>query len=104
MDYEEESEGQQQKKLKKRLMEQYQRAQMEQQRKEIMQKLLEPAAYDRLMNIRLSNPELYVQLVNLVISLAQSERLSGKLTEAQLIAILQKVTYKPDTKIEYKHK
>lgn len=78
--------------------------QIEQQKKELLRKLMEPAAYERLMNIRISNPELYQQLVDLIISLAQSQRLSGKLTETQLLSILQKVTARPETKIEFKHK
>ncbi len=77
---------------------------MEQQKKEILKKLMEQPAYDRLMNIRISNADLYSQLVDLVISLAQSNRIQGKLTEAQLLQILEKVTYRPDTKIEYSHK
>lgn len=94
----------QRKRLRKMLAEQYRAAAIEQQKKEAIQKLLEPAAYTRLMNVRASNPELYTQLVDLIISLAQQQRFAGRLTEAQLIQILQKVTYRPDTKIEFKHK
>lgn len=104
MDYEEDQQDPQQRRIRKALIERYKKAQLEQQKKEVMQKLLEPKAYERLMNIRVSNPELYDQLVNLVISLAQNGRVSGKLTEEQLISILQKVTYKPESKIEFKHK
>lgn len=78
--------------------------QIEQQKKEIVKRFLDQGAYDRLMNIRLSNSDLYTQLVDLIISLAQSNRIQGKLTEEQLLQILEKVTYRPDTKIEYKHK
>ncbi|MCL5430122.1 MAG: DNA-binding protein [Candidatus Marsarchaeota archaeon] len=94
----------QQKRIRKALMDQYKRLQMEAQKKEIVKKFMEPAAYERLMNIRASNPELYSQLVDLIISLAQGNRLKGRLTEAQLVSILEKVTYRPETKIEFKHK
>ncbi len=93
-----------QKRLRKALMEQVKRQQIEQQKKEVVKRLMDQAAYDRLMNIRISNNDLYTQLVDLIISLAQSNRIQGKLTEAQLLQILEKVTYRPDTKIEYKHK
>jgi programmed cell death protein 5 len=105
MAYEEENDDQQsQKRLRKALMEQVKRQQIEQQKKDMIKKLMDQSAYDRLMNIKISNNDLYTQLVDLIISLAQSNRLQGKLTEQQLLQILEKVTYRPDTKIEYKHK
>lgn len=100
----EETDPEQQKKLRKAVMEQLKRQQIEQQKKELVRTLVEPAAYERLMNVRVSNPELYAQIVDLIISLAQQGRLQGKLTETQFMAIMQKITYKPDTKIEFKHK
>ena len=99
-----EDDQQSQKRLRKAIMGQMKRQQIEQQKREIVRKLMDQAAYDRLMNIKISNQDLYSQLVDLVISLAQSNRIQGKLTEAQLLQILEKVTYRPDTKIEYKHK
>src|SRR5271157_237921 len=101
----EEAQNQQnQKRLRKAVMEQLKRQQIEQQKKEILKRLMDQAAYDRLMNIRISNMDLYSQLVDLIISLAQQHRINGKLTESQLLAILEKATYRPDTTIEYKHK
>ena len=85
-------------------MEQMKRQQIEQQKKDIIKRLMDQSAYDRLMNIRISSPDLYAQLIDLIISLAQSNRIQGKLTEQQLLQILEKATYRPDTKIEYKHK
>ena len=99
-----EDDQQSQKRMKKALMEQLKRQQIEQQKKEIIKRLMDQAAYDRLMNIRISNSDLYSQLVDLIISLAQQNRLQGKLTEQQLLSILEKATARPDTKIEYKHK
>ena len=90
--------------LRRRVNEAIKKAQMEQQKKELMKQFLEPDAYERLMNVRLSNPELYNQLVNLIVSLVQSNRIAGKLTEEQLKAILAKITFKREPKIEFKHK
>ncbi|MCL5433848.1 MAG: DNA-binding protein [Candidatus Marsarchaeota archaeon] len=90
--------------LKKALTEQYKRLQLEQQKKEIVHSLLDQEAFDRLMNIRLSNPELYTQLVDLLISFAQNGRLQTKMNVKQFLALIQKLTYKPDTEISFKHK
>lgn len=93
-----------QRRLRKAVMDQLKRQQMEQQKKDVVKKLMDSAAYDRLMNIRLSNNELYSQLIDLIISLAQSGRIQGKLTEEQLLAILQKVTNRREPTLEFKHK
>lgn len=100
----EDEEAQYQKKLRKKVGEAIKSAQMEQQKKELMRQFLDAKAYERLMNIRISNYELYNQLVGLVASLAQSNRLTGKLTEAQLMSIVQRITFKPESTIEFKHK
>ena len=99
-----EEEQEYQKRLRKRISEQLKMQQLEQQKKEIMSKFLDSAAYERLMNIRSANPELYDQVVNLVISLIQTKRIEGKLTEEQLKSVLQRITARPDTKIDYKRK
>ena len=78
--------------------------QMEQQRRELAKRFVTPEAYERLMNVRLANYELYEQLLNLIIGMVQSNRIASKLTEAQLKGILAKLTYRPETNIEFKHK
>ena len=40
----------------------------------------------------------------MLISMARSNRVSGKITEAQLREILAKMTARPESKIEFKHK
>lgn len=100
----EDEEAQYQKKMRKRVTEAIKNAQMEQQKKEIMRQFLDGKAYERLMNIRLSNYELYNQLVSMVVSLAQSNRISEKITEAQLMSIVGRMTYKKESTIEFKHK
>jgi DNA-binding TFAR19-related protein (PDSD5 family) len=101
---EDDEEKQYQKALRKRMTDVIKNAQIEEQKKEIMRQFLDDKAYERLMNIRLSNPDLYNQLVKLVVSLAQSNRVTGKITETQLRSILEKMSSRPEPKIEFKHK
>jgi programmed cell death protein 5 len=70
----------------------------------MLRQLLDPDAYERIMNISVSNHDLYMQLSNLIVQLAQSNQVSGKITDAQLISLLNRLTYKPEPKIEFKHK
>lgn len=101
----EEGENEQyQKKLRKRVAEALKNAQLEERKREILRQFLEPKAYERVMNIRISNRDLYDQLVNMVVSLVQSNKITGKITEAQLRSILERITYKREPTIEFKHK
>ncbi len=90
--------------LKKAWAKALKEAEAEQQRKEVLRRFLDDASYERMMNIRASNRELYLQLTDLIVSLAQSNRLTGKLTEAQFLQLLQKLTYRPEPKISFRHK
>ena len=99
-----EEEQRYQKELRKRVSEAVRNAQIEQQKKELMKQFLDSAAYERIMNIKVSNPELYEQLVGLIISLAQSNRIKGKMSEEQLRSILERITYRKEPTIEFKHK
>lgn len=104
MSAEEDQESQEEKRYKKRMAELIKSQQLEQQKKEILRKFLDDEAYERVMNIRLTNSELYDQLVNVIISLAQGNRLSSKITNEQLRSLITRLTYKPETKIEFKRK
>ena len=97
-------EEQYQKKMRKKVSEAIKASQMEAQKKEIMKQFLDPKAYERVMNIRASNYELYNQLVNLIVSLVQGNRLNGKVSEEQLKSIIEKITYRREPTIEFKHK
>ncbi len=97
-------EGQDDKETKKLLAKMYKDMQREQQIKSLLRQLLEPEAYERMANISISNHELYIQLANLIIQLAQSNQIAGRLTESQLVSLLNKLTYKPEPKIEFRHK
>jgi programmed cell death protein 5 len=103
MPYDDEEE-EQNKKLKKKVATALKNMQIEQERKEIMKQLLEVPAYDRLMNIRIANHELYAQVTGIIISLAQSNRIQGKLGEKQLMSLINRITFKKETTIHFEHK
>jgi programmed cell death protein 5 len=93
-----------QKELRKRINESIKRAQIEEQTKALMRQLLAPEAYERLMIIKASNDELYAQLVNVIVQLAQANRIPGRLSDAQFKSILERLTAKREPTIEFKHK
>ncbi len=101
-DYENDNEYQ--KEIKKRLSRSIKQMQIEEQRKELMKQVLDSTAFERLMNVRIANYNLYIQIVNVLISFMQSGRISGKISETQLTAIINKMTQKTEPKIEFKHK
>ncbi len=97
--------------LQQRMMEQQlstqeqamQQAQAQQIIKRVMMEVLEPAARERLSNVKMVRPELAAQLELYLVQLYQSGQLRGKkLSEEQIKDILLKLTAKPDTKITRK--
>ncbi|MDE1860099.1 MAG: hypothetical protein KGH72_00080 [Candidatus Micrarchaeota archaeon] len=106
MAQESENEGnnEEQQKVRQAMAKRLRELQIEQQKRSIIRKFIMPDAYERLMNVRVSNYELYSQLVDLIIAMVQSKKLYGKLTEQQLKDVLGKLTSKPETRIEFKHK
>ncbi len=102
MPYEEEEDGQ--RRLKKKVAAALKNMQIEQQKKEIMKQLLDGPAYDRLMNIRIANHELYSQITGIIISLAQTNRIQGKMGEQQLMSLINRITFKKEPTIHFQHK
>lgn len=78
--------------------------QLEMGKKELLKKMMAPAAYERMMNVRMSSPELYDKVVSSLAYLSQSGRIVGKISEEQLVGLLAKMTERPETKIEFKKK
>lgn len=79
--------------------------QLEMQKKELLRKMLTDSAYERMMNVRLSNPELYDKVAGSLAYLAQQgKKLSGKISDEQLYGLLQKMTERKETTIEYRSK
>ncbi len=92
------------KKMRSRLEASIKRMQEDQQRRELARKVLDTNAYERLMNIKSTNPELYGQVLNILISIVQSQNLSGRISEAQFMQLLNRITSKPEPTISFKHK
>ena len=78
--------------------------QAEAQKKELLRRMLSDTAYARMMNVRLSSPELYEKVVASLAYVAQSGRPMGRVEDEQLYALLQKMTQKRETSIEFKSK
>ncbi len=76
---------------RKRYEEAQVKAQQEAQIKNMLRQALETPAYERLLNIKISNPELYNQLVKLVAYLIQQGQLKGKLSEEQLKKLVSRI-------------
>jgi programmed cell death protein 5 len=88
---------------------QMQRAMQEQQVAEqikvILGQILEPAARDRLANIRLASPEFARQIEMLLIQLYQGGQLPQKLSDENFKKILEKIrSKKKETKITFESK
>lgn len=97
-------EGSQNEKIRKEMQRRVRAMQIEQQKRELARKYMTTEAYERLMNVRISNHELYSQLVEIIIATVQSKRLVSKLTEQQLKEILARLTYRPEPTIKFQHK
>ena len=65
----------------KAMQQRLQALQIEQQKRLAVKKYMTIGAYERLMNVRVANYELYSQLVDLIINMAQSQRVTGQITE-----------------------
>lgn len=94
-----------QKRLRDRYAKMQQAAALEEQKKAVLRKFLDAAAYERVMNVKLANPELYDQLVNSIAYLIQSGRMgNAKISEEQVVRLLERMTAKRETSIEFRHK
>ncbi|MEM0437798.1 MAG: DNA-binding protein [Candidatus Micrarchaeia archaeon] len=89
---------------KRRIQERLKAAYLEERKKELLGKFLEGAAYERMMNVRLSNPEVYDKVVEVIVQLAASGRLSRKLSEREVLAILARATHRHEPSIEIRRK
>ncbi len=89
---------------KKRLEAAYRKLQEELEKKQLAMKFLDSKAYERLMNIRSTNTELYDQVINILISVIKTGKVNGKITEEQFVSILSRLTSRPEPTISFKHK
>ena len=77
----------------------------EQQVRSTLKQIMEPAAFERLQNIRMSNATLYGQLSQTLIYLVQSDQLKGRVSEDTLKRLLTQVlNQRKPTKITFSRK
>jgi len=91
-------------KLRKRYAEMQRAQEAEAQLRGLLREVLEPSAYERFMNVRLSNPELYMKVSQMIVQLHMQKQLTGKVGEKDLRALLAKLTERrePEFKISRK--
>ena len=76
---------------KKRLAELQQLQALEAQKKYLLKNLVDPAAYERLMNVRIANPDLYDQMIGVLAQLYKAGQVRGKISERQVLLLLSKL-------------
>jgi len=78
--------------------------QAELQLRALLKRILEPDAFERLGRVKLSSPELYAKAVQYLLALYQAGRITKKITDAQLKALLLRLRGpKRETKIKIMH-
>ncbi|RLG18077.1 hypothetical protein DRN67_04575 [Candidatus Micrarchaeota archaeon] len=90
--------------MRERLLQLQKMQEAEAQLRSILRAALEPEAYERLMNVRISNPELYMQIARLIVTLYRNKQLPNKISEKQLRELLARVTKRHEGKFEIKRK
>lgn len=91
-------------KLREKIQQIQEAQEREEQKKHALKYLCSPEAFQRLMNVKLANPSLYEQVSSVLIYLAQSKQLGGKVSEEQLKKLLAKLSEKKEGKIEIRRK
>ncbi|HLC37927.1 MAG TPA: DNA-binding protein [Candidatus Norongarragalinales archaeon] len=73
--------------------------------REILKKILDAGAFERLSNIRMANRTLYAQLVQMLVYAYQQGQLNEKMSEKQLLDILHRLKAgERQTSITFKRK
>ncbi|MEM0159876.1 MAG: DNA-binding protein [Candidatus Micrarchaeaceae archaeon] len=99
------TEGQdEEERYRKALAKRIKEVQIEQQRAALLRKYLTPSAYERIMNVRVSNYDLYLQATEVIFAMIQSGRLASKMTEEQLLSVLSRFTSRSEPTIEFRRK
>lgn len=90
---------------RKRVEEMQKRQQRESEMRKILKQVLDTSAFERLQNIKLSNPELFERVAQLLIMLYQQGKLKNVVDEKTLKALLSKLLEnKRDTTITFNRK
>ena len=90
------------KKMREAYAKMQQQAEMERQMNAVAITYLEPAAYERLGNVKLSTPGVYQQVINILAT--YGKQMKRKLTEEELLSLLREILPKKETKIYIKRK
>ncbi len=93
----------------KKMAEAYQqaqaRAEQEEQLRSALSQMLEPAAYERLMLVKMSSPPTFAKVVQGLSYLQQAGQLKGRINDAQLKGLLGKMAgSKPEPTITIRRK
>ena len=76
---------------RKRIAEMQKAQQAEQELKLLLRSILDPAAFERMMNIKMSSPETYMQVAQVLIYSYRNGQLRGVVSEQQLKQIASQV-------------
>lgn len=73
--------------------------------KQNLLQVLDGVAYERLMNVKIANEDLYAQIVNLLLYLYQNGQIKGRIGEPELKNLLSRVlSKKEEGKIKFVRK
>jgi len=96
--------GQRQKLLRKKLAEMQKMQEAEAQLRSVLRTATEPEAYERLMNVRIASPEVYMQVARVIVTLYSNKQLAAKVSEKDLRGLLVRLTAKHEGTIDIKRK
>ncbi|MCX6798982.1 MAG: hypothetical protein NTW59_02705 [Candidatus Diapherotrites archaeon] len=94
--------GKKEEELRNQLQERQQQAEAEMQLSSLLRSLLSDEARTRLSNIKLVNRELYLQAAQAIVYFYKAGQLKEKLSEQQLLQLLEKMGGKKEIKIRRK--
>lgn len=76
---------------KKKLQQAQQQQQAEAQARMLLKTALDSQAYERVANIRISNPKMYSQLLQVIAYLYQNGQIQGKISQEQLKQLVSRL-------------
>ncbi len=89
-----------QKRLQKKMQEMQKRQEQESQIKMVLRTVMDGPAYERLMNVRALNPDLFMKAAGAIAQAASSGKIRQKLSEEQLKSVLLQLSQKREGSIE----
>ena len=100
----EDTNARRQKLLRKKLAEMQRMQEAEAQLRSVLRTAMEPEAYERLMNVRISSPELYMQVARVIVTMYSNKQLAAKVKDKELQELLARLTAKHEGTIDIKRK